>query len=113
MSTRPQTSGCADPIMNTETTKTGNLRVVCWSCDKRSRPFDPHIAFGPTSWACAPYPESFEHRDGSTGRRWTCPACIKLRHQRQRDGVRPLLTPSPRRAEVIARFGNDRETIGR
>ena len=110
MSTRPQTSGCADPIVNAETTKTGKLRVVCWSCDKRSRPFDPHmVVFGPAGWACAPYPESFEHRDGSTGRMFTCPACIKLRCTRERSGIQPLLTPSPRRAEVIGRVGNDRK----
>lgn len=90
-------------IVNTETTTTGKLRAVCECCDKRSRSFDPKsAAFGPTGWACAPYPAEFVHRDGSAGRRWTCPACIKLRRQRQRDGIRPLLAPSPRRAAAIA-----------
>lgn len=43
--------------------------------------------------------------DGSCGTQYTCPACRHVGNDRQRRGIRPLLTPTPERAAAIAANG--------
>lgn len=68
--------------VNVERTRTGRLRPVCESCGRRGRSVATdrltlwELAAG---WSCAPYPEGFQHQDGSTGTRFICPTCT--RHQ--------------------------------
>lgn len=91
---------------NWELTKTGEVRAICWSCDRRSKPVDPRPDARPTSWelygwSSAPYPIDCENVDGSVGPKFTCPRCKRLRDDRDRRGVTPLLSPSTTRAAAI------------
>lgn len=83
--------------MNVVTTQTGKVRAVCYHCGKRSRPVEPdeqgRIPFGEITWSCAPYSPGFEHRDGSTGDLWFCPACDRTPLPR---------SPHPDRAAALA-----------
>lgn len=65
----------------------GHGRPVCGSCGAISRQSFPVGRDGrlesvplvlwslPVGWSVAPYSADFQHRDGTTGDIWTCPAC--------------------------------------
>lgn len=95
-------------IQNWEPAGDGRIRVVCQWCDRRSRPLQltpdgkPHLWDLTDGWSETGFPPDYEHRDGSLGPQYTCPACTRLRQQRQQDGITPLLAPSSRRAAVMA-----------
>lgn len=93
-------------IVNFESTKTGKVRAICSHCDRKSKAVEPNndgqpSMFGLSGWSCAPYFATTEHADSSVGSKWTCPSCKKLRDQRQRDGIRPLLAPTAERQAVL------------
>lgn len=62
-------------------TPAGRVMAVCVCCGRRSKSVKPDKdgepqLFGLASgWSQAPYPAHFEHRDGSRGSTYTCPAC--------------------------------------
>jgi len=94
-------------IANQVTTKAGKIRVVCQWCDRQSKPLDeldgqPDM-WGLNGWSTTPFPAGHSHNDGSTGTRYTCPACQHQRRRNQALGITPLLTPSPERAAVPSR----------
>lgn len=97
-------------IVNYEPTKTGKVRAVCCYCDRRSRPVDKFPDGRPAPWALArwasaPYPVTCQHDDGSFGTVYTCPSCMRLRDDRRRDGITPLLVPTAARV-AAARAAN-------
>jgi hypothetical protein len=98
-------------ITNWEPTKTGKARAICQYCDRRTKPRDPQPDGRPAfwcefaGWSVAPYPVDFEHPDGSHGSLYCCPDCRRLSDERQRAGIRPLLSPTPERA--AARIARD------
>jgi hypothetical protein len=91
-------------LANWEATKTGKVRAVCEWCGRRSSPVFPCNDGRPAlfdlgrGWSVAPYPIGYQHADGSRGPRYTCPACARVRDERQLAGIRPLLSPTPERA---------------
>lgn len=93
-------------IANHIPTTTGRVRAVCEFCDRKSRPVeagrDGQPATEPAGWTVARFPANHRHGDGSHGSTWTCTSCRRLREQRQRDGVRPLLVPSADRVAARA-----------
>ncbi|AMS02960.1 hypothetical protein SEA_MAGICMAN_39 [Gordonia phage MagicMan] len=95
-------------IANLEMIRDGRkVRAVCQSCDRRSRPVATRVGGAPSlwdlsGWSAATYPENFVHSDGSRGTVYTCPGCARTRDRRNAEGVRPLLSPAPRRAAAIA-----------
>lgn len=97
----------AESPQNWVPTRSGKVRAVCQWCDHRSRPVEPSDDGRPgfwdlRGWSESPFPVSFEHRDGTHGSLYTCPACLRLRAERQAAGIRPLLSPSPARAVAVA-----------
>lgn len=68
---------------------TGNVRLVCEYCGRRSGPrATSHLSDLPLAWSMAPYPADFVHSfDGSSGSLYACPTCNK-----NPIGRRPLLT---------------------
>lgn len=95
-------------IVNLIRTSTGKVRTVCWSCDRSSRPRvarpdgRPSWVDWPRGWSETPAAMDRVNHDGSTGPMFTCPACARLRAERQAAGEDVLLAPSPRRAAAIA-----------
>lgn len=71
----------SEKYVNVVRTKGGKLRPVCEFCGTVGRAADPDsrgrlsIFSVSRGWSEAPYSEGFVHPDGSTGSRWTCPAC--------------------------------------
>jgi len=104
------TTGAASPpsIVNWECAPDGMVRAICQYCDRRSDPVEAAYDGRPRSWdlepgwSCGPYPVDFEHADGSQGALFRCPSCCVLAGDRQRRGIRPLLSPTPARALNIA-----------
>jgi hypothetical protein len=70
-------------VTHTET-RNGKAAAVCCFCNRKSRPTEvcsdgePDLWKMPQGWSQAPYPADFQHRDGSLGSTYTCPACNKL-----------------------------------
>jgi len=60
----------------------GKVAAICEFCGKQSkfiqsdRKGEP-LVWEISGWAQAPYPKNFLHSDGSTGSRYSCPACEK------------------------------------
>jgi hypothetical protein len=56
-------------------------RAQCRCCPRQSRPVpaddqgEPNLWAMPPGWSMAPLPADFQHDDGSTGSKYTCPAC--------------------------------------
>jgi len=61
----------------------GKAAAVCCCCNRKSRPVElcrdgePDLWKMPQGWSQAPFPADFQHRDGSVGSTYTCPACNK------------------------------------
>ena len=61
----------------------GKAAAVCICCNRKSRPVEvcrygePDLWKMPRGWSQAPFPASFQHRDGSLGSTYTCPECNK------------------------------------
>lgn len=76
--------------LNVKIYASGRISMVCQYCGRKSRPIEGPLDITTMSlgWWVAPYPAEFVHDfDGSTGARYTCPACAR------KPGVkRPLLT---------------------
>lgn len=59
----------------------GKVAAVCQFCARRARPTKPNDNCEPDLWTMvcgwseAPFPAGHQHADGSTGSRYTCPAC--------------------------------------
>lgn len=54
------------------------VRMVCQFCGRMTgRRAEAGLVGLPLGWACAPYPDGYQHADGSTGDLYTCPACDK------------------------------------
>lgn len=68
-------------------TAAGKVMAVCQICARRSKATPPDKDGEPQlfglakGWSTAPYPAHFEHRDGSRGSTYTCPACNKRLHK--------------------------------
>lgn len=70
---------------NEVTTSTGKRRAVCEWCGTRSQLLAALTLLDMgAGWSCAPYPADHEHRDGSHGTVWSCPACTTRRRQGER-----------------------------
>src|SRR5947209_19676856 len=73
--------------VNVLPTASGRLRPVCPFCGKVGRAADPDPSGRPSlfavvrDWCWSPYPPDFVHADGSTGDRWSCPACAARIHR--------------------------------
>lgn len=69
------------PAVNHVRMRSGLVAAICQCCGKRSRPGppdpqgEPDLWHMPKDWSTAPFPPAFQHRDGSRGSTYTCPAC--------------------------------------
>src|SRR5690606_36077319 len=73
----------------------GRLCPVCQSCGRRGRSVqtdEAHVSVLDLGrgWSASPYPEGYQHADGSSGTRYVCPACNASR--RMAGALRSLLT---------------------
>lgn len=70
--------------MNHTTTAAGKVAALCQFCAKQARATKPNDNGEPDLWTMArgwseaPFPAGHPHADGSTGSRYTCPACNAL-----------------------------------
>jgi len=63
----------ATEAVNTMTTSTGKVRLVCQICGRCSSPRPSTRMWDmPGGWTVAPFPERHTHRDGSTGDLYYC-----------------------------------------
>jgi hypothetical protein len=69
---------------NHTTTSAGKKAAICQCCGAHARATEPTEDGEPDlwkmarGWSTAPFPADHQHDDGSTGSRYTCPACNKL-----------------------------------
>lgn len=68
-------------IASIKRTRGGKVAAICQVCARQAAPTLPDSSGRPDLWAMprgwseAPFPSAYAHRDGSTGSRYTCPAC--------------------------------------
>lgn len=67
--------------INIKPAKHGKASAICRCCGKQSQPVqtdkdgEPDLWHMARGWSQAPFPADYQHRDGSVGSTYTCPAC--------------------------------------
>lgn len=67
--------------------RNGKSAAICVCCNKQSRQVrvdsdgEPDLWHMARGWSVAPFPVDCQHRDGSVGSKYTCPACNVRLHR--------------------------------